>query len=244
MRKHLTTVIEVISVVTAVGVVISAAIYSVQFASLGLNYLSIASLSDILRDSLKLLILFILATTVGIAPIIMLISTQPKKLFPRMFVALALSVAIISCLRLAISISRAVGGMESKPFGPNEALPTAVACLIIAPLFYIALSLSPHRRPPHLRTPRAGFAVRFQNSSSFTKIVLLLAFVISFLLFPVYGSLWIIDRQMDQGLLMTVELGNVDSCTSKDRYKVIWMGDSKAVVRCERPKRYVVKVIQ
>ena len=58
MRQRLTLAIEIISLISAVGVVISATTYSLIFHQYGLNYLAIASISDIIRDSIKILILF------------------------------------------------------------------------------------------------------------------------------------------------------------------------------------------
>lgn len=239
MRKALTLAIEIISITTALGVVVSAFIYSLQFAAIGLSYMAFASLSDMLRDSIKLLILF-LAAAVGMAvPLLFITLTHngTKTIGGRVGLSIIFLMLVGSVVALMIYAAAAVaGGVTTTPYSKNFSV---VVLLLIAMSFiaFMAYTYGPQRSLLSI----VGAAAK--SISSPASSVLLLAIFSCVVVYPVYHASRLIMKQLENGLPMNVEIGDVKACESRRSYTTIWLGDSKAVVRCKDPEIYVVKVV-
>lgn len=233
MSGKITRAVEVVSLFSAVGVVASVVIYSIQFTSYGLNYISIASLSDILRDSLKLLILFA-AGFLCVMPVNAIASLKfdVSKLSRRLIATTVATFLAMILMALMIGTFVVVGAASmSAEIGSLN--------LIFISLLFGALWISifstfrvlPEDQKIELLGP-------WDHKTKIRVIVGLCVWVLGAAGFV----LILMVDQMGKGLPMTVEIDGVRSCPDQG-YRAIWIGEGKAVLKCDKSKLYFVKVL-
>lgn len=239
MKDGLSRAVEAVSLFTAVGVVVSVVVYSIQFKMFGLNYISIASLADILRDSLKLLILF-LAGLIAVTPYnaIATMTWVPRKFGERLLFTGVASLGFVLLLGLLFVVAIVVGGnsaieaeLRNIPIGIGYG--SLILFVLIWGMIYLTVRVYPDEIRYH------PFRLKLETASDKVRFGILL-------LLWVAGAIFIVSTlmvsQMQTGLAMEVEISGVGNCPYQP-YKVVWMGDSKAVLKCEGTETYFVKVL-
>jgi hypothetical protein len=236
MRNYLTLALEAISIVTAVGVVISTLIYSLIFTKIGVSYIAIASLSDILRDSLRLLIL-VVTCVVALGPIFLLAMHKMShgSLVKRWLLAIGMGIYSAITLLLLGYVMVAVGGLS---YGAVINLESLYAVIAISAFTTGSLLLGGVVTKPLFGKGEYSYSRAIVAADKrllfFTPTLWFLnsAFIVSM----------VMADQLTKGLPMTVHFDSMKVCP-KERPVVVWIGDSKAVIKCRVSGKYIVKVM-
>lgn len=232
LRGFLTTSLEVISLFTAVGIVLSAATYSLVFYGFGLNYLSIASISDIVKDGLRMLIMGI-ATIAITVPVFSSLAFDysnftTKRAIIASLIFVVLSTMIIACCGyIILSVAAGATVRLSEPQTLAFYLAAFLYCVFLWGVSYYAITLKKKRDQNPRRTP-AGMAILW---ISFATIFL---FGLSF-------SAFFIWQQFRDGLPISLRPINMEICGGE--YVVSWLGESRMVAQCRATGEYVVAIL-
>lgn len=234
MRQQLTLAIEVISVVTALGVVVSVFIYSYLFGLQGVSYLAIASLADMLRDSMQTLvfaILFLLAVVLGFG------SAQfaaRNKLVEREYTSAQINLraakyGIIMALAFAAGnhLSDVITLRPPSSFAAIGAIITIVVGAIMFTFFVRHTFISEAAKQPEDRG---------RPKTRITPLPVAILFVAT-----VLSSGWTVQRQISDGV--AADMYPVDKGLCRGKYTVVWTGDSRMVARCASGGHIVVKSV-
>lgn len=224
LRDRLTLAIEVVSLISAVGIVISAFAYSVVFGMLGINYLGIVTFGDVLRDSMQFLMKGLLLAAAFI-PIALLADyywvRQGRKEVPLTwkpyFFGLALSVVVGLVVQSIAAIGALVDAKE--PIGGSN-LSWWQSAMIYGSIFQINWLYNIIRREVNKLTLLVG---------------LLTLTVCTFI--ATGFSIW---ETIKSDLPADVYPVDKELCGGK--YVTLWLGESRMVARCVKGKHIVVKV--
>lgn len=229
IRKSLALAIEVISVVSGLGVVASIFIYSYVFGRHGLGYLSIASLPDMLRDALQILVFVVLTLSIvaimfgmthyGISP-----AAREREKGTANGRALKYTLPIALFVFAAFHISGTIMGFEPRPVF------SWVALMNVVPLSGVAYSF---------------FFRAFTNTAEMERPAIGMKPVPAFTLalFTVVLSVVQVNQQIDKGIKADVYPVEKSICKGTP-YTVVWLGESRMVARCEKTKRMVVHILK
>lgn len=235
MREKLGLTIEAISIFTAVGVVVSVLIYTYVFGLYGVSYISIAALSDMLRDSMQVLIwgiVFLLAAIVIFSMVEIahrytdFEGTRPRSaVFWKAFrygVGSGIAFAVI------LHVSQVMTNHTYHfSFSWIMLVIHLLQTAIMVCLFYYIFGRDHGFWGEHLR--RTRFLPITPGNLWFWSVVFILS------------SVWSVYQQMEKGI--DADVYPVDKTLCKGRYTVIWLGDSRMVAKCEAGQQIVVKML-
>lgn len=230
MRQRLTLAIEIISLISAVGVVISATTYSLIFHQYGLNYLAIASISDIIRDSIKILILFA-SVAILIFPLSGLIARGVPR-YSKWIIAVGLGLWLTMCIAVLpfgifVYLSVATPA-EFKPISGYAVVAMMIAVFCACAVLYWNLITYP-------KESRIRGTVPF-----FSGWILL--FTAAVATYGLVASARVISHQIDAGI--PIEIHPIDKSLCGGSYSISWIGESRMVVRCAKTKKFVVQFMK
>lgn len=223
LRDKLTLAIEAISVITAIGIVISAFTYSVVFGMVGISYLGVVTLGDVLRDSMQFLILWIMVSLIFIPTLTVTdyIWTKRTAVGPkRHYLIIGLGCSLVAGL-LVYGAAWLLTLVSGKAYRAGEDLPWW-AIVAVAALFMMNWLWGMYR------------PVRRQPTSFIVGLIITAVGVVG----ATGNSIW---DTMKADLAADVYPVDPELCGGK--YTVLWLGESRMVARCDRNKHVVVKVL-
>lgn len=234
-RKLLPLAIEIISVASAMGIVFSVLVYSFFFGREELSYTGIASLADMLRDAMQALIIAIMSVTASVA--LIALNEYSDRSYARgrtysirqiIFRALKYGVVCACLFALMQYVSSVIAAKTLPAEVPWElVLLYSLAALLLVTVFYYAFARS------------AGYFGEHGRGKKF--IAFDRSIIGIFVLNAVFSVSSSISSQVQSGLKAVVAPADSEICNGK--YNIVWIGDSKMVVRCDKEKKLQVVLL-
>lgn len=234
MKKYLELTIQLISLVSALGVVLSIFIYSYVFGLNGVSYLGIASFSDVLRDSLQVLvfstiILFATALMFGLANYAIRTEKFTEGHGDRDFTLRAAKYA--APLGIATFLFLHVSGSISNDKPPEMVSFTSILITTCVALSAFGMFYDVFKTHSNSNSNKSGDAVVYMKRGMAVFIACLM----------LYSAFSTVSKQFDKGIRADVYPLDKNLCAG--RYTTVWLGENRMVARCEKNKRMVVQVL-